>query len=140
MSTRTGIPAMTTYKLVMPEHLNQFGFLFGGNLLKWVDEVGWMAASLEFPGYRFVTVALDRVEFHKGARDGNVLRFEVHRERTGTSSVGYHVKVWRRELASGEEDQIFTTIITFVRVDESGRKVSLGIAAEKSPCGATCKP
>lgn len=28
---------METYKLVLPEHLNPYGYLFGGNLLKWVD-------------------------------------------------------------------------------------------------------
>ena len=40
---------MQTYKLVLPEHLNHGGFLFGGNLLKWVDEAGYMAARLDLP-------------------------------------------------------------------------------------------
>ena len=43
-----GRQVTTLYKLVLPEHLNQYGFLFGGNLLKWIDEVSWMA-SLDFP-------------------------------------------------------------------------------------------
>ena len=51
---------------------------FGGNLLKWIDETGWMAASLDFPGHQFVTVALDRVEFRQGAQGGNG---QIHRER-----------------------------------------------------------
>ena len=29
---------METHRLVLPEDLNQFGFLFGGRLLSWVDE------------------------------------------------------------------------------------------------------
>jgi hypothetical protein len=38
--SQTGNQAMENHKLVLPEHLNQYGFLFGGNLLKWVDEYG----------------------------------------------------------------------------------------------------
>jgi len=29
---------MNQYKLALPEHLNHYGYLFGGNMLKWVDE------------------------------------------------------------------------------------------------------
>lgn len=120
---------MTTYKLVLPEHLNQYGVLFGGNLLKWIDETGWMAASLDFPGHHFVTVALDRVVFRKGAQGGNVLRFDVTREHTGNTSVTYQVSVTRRNLESGVAEDIFTTNITFVRIDEQGCKCSL-----EAPC------
>ena len=54
---------MENHRLVLPEHLNQFGFLFGGYLLKWVDEFAWMGASLEFPGCLVVTVGMDEVSF-----------------------------------------------------------------------------
>ena len=29
---------MENHKRVIPQHLNQYGYLFGGNLLQWVDE------------------------------------------------------------------------------------------------------
>jgi acyl-CoA hydrolase len=125
MTDTASTPVMTTYKLVLPEHLNQYGFLFGGNLLKWIDETGWMAASLDFSGRHFVTVALDRVEFRKGAQGGNVLRFDVVRERTGNTSVTYRVDVTRRNLETGADEDIFATSITFVRVDEQGNKCPL---------------
>lgn len=54
---------MEHHKLALPQHLNQFGLLFGGYLLKWVDGVAWIAASLDFLIFKFVTVALDQVEF-----------------------------------------------------------------------------
>jgi acyl-CoA hydrolase len=117
---------MVSYKLVMPEHLNQYGVLFGGNLLKWVDETSWMAASLDYPGARFVTIGMDRVEFRKGVTGGSILRIAVDRQRVGNTSVTYGVGVFRRELHSREEALIFTTDITFVRVDEKGDKVPVG--------------
>lgn len=51
---------MESYKLVLPEHLNHYGYLFGGYLLQWVDETAYIAATLDYPGSNFVTVAMDR--------------------------------------------------------------------------------
>ncbi len=113
---------MTNYKLVMPEHLNHYGFLFGGNLLKWIDEVAWMAASLDYPGCHLVTIAMDRIEFKKAARDGSILRFETERVREGRTSATYQVAVFRRALHETAEEDIFQTAITFVRVGEDGEK------------------
>jgi acyl-CoA hydrolase len=49
---------MHHYKIVLPEHLNDYGFLFGGNLLKWVDEIAYIRVSLDLPERKFVTVGL----------------------------------------------------------------------------------
>ena len=116
---------MISYKLVMPEHMNQYGLLFGGNLLKWVDETAWMAVSLDYPGGRFVTIGMDRVEFRKGVTGGSILRFEITRQRVGTTSVTYAAEVIRRELHKSEELMIFSTDITFVRVNENGEKIPI---------------
>lgn len=114
---------MVSYKLVMPEHLNQYGDLFGGNMLKWVDEIAWMACSLEYPGAQFVTIGMDRVEFKKGVSGGAILKFDVSRLRVGHTSVTYAVTVYRSDLHRGGEDPIFTTDITFVRVNGAGEKI-----------------
>jgi acyl-CoA hydrolase len=115
---------MQNHKLVLPEHLNHFGFLFGGYLLKWVDEVAWIAASLEFPGYQFVTVGMETVEFHKSVREGAILIFQVNRIRTGNTSVNYGVTV-RISDQEGFNEPVFSTNVTFVRVDGNGAKLSI---------------
>ncbi len=114
---------MISYKLVMPGHMNQYGFLFGGNLLKWVDEIAWMAVSLDYPNSRFVTIGMDRVEFHKGVTGGSMLKFDVRQKRIGRTSITYLAEVARREMHQSEEVTIFSTDITFVRVNEQGEKI-----------------
>ncbi len=121
---------MVSYKLVMPEHLNQYGVLFGGNMLKWVDETAWMAVSLDYPGARFVTIGMDRVEFKTGVTGGIILRFDVNLQRVGRTSVTYGVCVYRSDLHQRGETLIFTTDITFVRVNEDGAKIPVGPGAE----------
>ncbi len=113
---------MENYKLVLPEHLNHYGYLFGGTLLKWVDEISWIAASLDYPGCKFVTVGMDKVEFKRSVRQGSILRFEVTRSKEGSTSVQYEVTVFCESITTGEEEQIFTTGVTFVCLDREGRK------------------
>lgn len=116
---------MENYKLVLPGHLNHYGYLFGGNLLKWVDEVAWIAASLDYPGCNFVTIGMDKVEFRKSVRQGALLRLEANRAMEGTTSVQYRVEVFRHDIASGYDEPIFRTNTTFVCIDSEGRKCEL---------------
>lgn len=116
---------MENRRLVLPEHLNHYGFLFGGHLLQWVDEVAWIAASLEYPGCRFVTVAMDQVTFRKSVHGGAVLKFVARRSRLGRTSVSYKVDVFAESLDTGAEEPVFTTTVTQVRIDETGSKQDL---------------
>lgn len=110
---------MENHRLVLPEHLNQYNFLFGGYLLMWVDEMAWMAASLDYPDCLFVTVGMDDVSFKKSVRGGSILRFETIRKEVGTTSITYAVDVFCEEI------RIFSTSVTLVHVDKEGRKQSL---------------
>lgn len=116
---------METYKLVMPEHLNHFGFLFGGNLLKWTDEIAYITVTLDYPGCNFVTVGMDKIEFRKSIRQGTILCFESKKNQVGTTSVEYIVDITREEITSGQKELVFTTRITFVSVDPEGRKKAI---------------
>ena len=99
--------------------MNQYGFLFGGYLLAWVDEMAWMAATMDHPGCQLVTVAMNEVSFRKSVSEGVILHFEALKVKSGITSVTYSVRVMR------ESDVIFSTEVTLVRVDEAGRKLSL---------------
>lgn len=119
---------METFALVRPEHLNHQGFLFGGALLKWVDEFAWLTATREFPGCTFVTVALDNIVFRHRVENGSILRFAIELQGRGTTSVSYGVTVHADAPGGRAEEQVFTTRITFVRVDATGTKKPLPAA------------
>jgi len=122
---------MESYKVVRPEHLNHYGYLFGGFLLKWVDEISWIAASRDYPGCQFVTVAMDKVEFRKSVRQGTVLRFKARRSKEGDTSVQYTVKVYSDDLATGAEEAVFSTHVSFVCLDATGCKCPLAGASPR---------
>ena len=116
---------MDHYKLVLPEHINHYGHLFGGNLLNWIDEFAYITASVEYPQNRFVTVALDNVEFRHGIELGEVLRFSVQRSALGKTSVTYRVSVFGTVKADDFNKILFSTTVTFVNVDPNGKKKAI---------------
>lgn len=116
---------MDNYTIVRMEHQNHYGCLFGGVLLSWVDEFAWVCASLDFPGCSMVTVGMDQVNFKERVISGSILRFNINPADRGTSSVSYAVKVFADEPGAVEEKMVFTTKITFVRIDAEGKKTPL---------------
>jgi acyl-CoA hydrolase len=113
---------MDHYKLVLPEHLNHYGNLYGGNLLKWIDELAYITANLEFPGNQFVTIALDNVEFRHGVSKGEILKFSIVCDLVGNSSVRYNVKAFGTQQYVHTEMVLFETNITFVNINSEGKK------------------
>ena len=116
---------MDNFTLVRPEHLNHHGYLFGGQLLKWVDEYAWLIASLDFPESHLVTRAMNNIDFKTRILNGAILRFQVLPEKQGTTSIVYNVKVFADNPGIAEETLVFSTFITFVSVDKKGKKKEL---------------
>ncbi|MCW7755310.1 hypothetical protein OOT00_15090 [Desulfobotulus sp. H1] len=116
---------MNTYTIVRPEHLNHHGYLFGGAMLRWVDENAWLVASRDFCGCTLVTVAMDDVQFRKRAPSGSILRFEILPDRLGRTSVSYRVSVYADLPGSLGEEEVFSTCVTFVGLDTAGNKQPL---------------
>jgi acyl-CoA hydrolase len=116
---------MDNYTIVRKEHLNHHGYLFGGTLLSWVDEFAWIFASLDFPGCSMVTVGMDRVAFTERVESGSILRFNILPSHRGTTSVTYSVVVYADAPGATEERVVFSTNVSFVRIDASGNKKPL---------------
>ncbi|MGK0375338.1 MAG: acyl-CoA hydrolase [Arenicella sp.] len=120
---------MQHYKIVLPADLNDYGSLFGGTLLKWVDEIAYIRVSLDFPGQAFVTIGLDHVEFKNPIGQGQILRFQCSKTRIGNTSVTYNVKVYGARYNTESEATLFESNISFVCVDKSGTKTSIRVAS-----------
>ncbi|NMA42964.1 MAG: acyl-CoA thioesterase [Oligosphaeraceae bacterium] len=116
---------MNFYTIVRPEHLNHYNYLFGGVLLRWVDEFAYLAAVREFPAARFVTRAMHEISFTQSVKNGAMLRFQVEREKLGTTSVSYRVEVFARDLQEYDEYHVFENVVTLVSLTKEGKKTPL---------------
>lgn len=116
---------METFTLVRTEHLNHHGNLFGGQLLKWVDEFAWLGAARDFCGSILVTRAMENSEFKYSVPNGSILRFHVERQHVGTTSATYSVDVYADVPGKYDEILIFSNRVTFVAVDSDGNKTPI---------------
>ena len=113
---------MQNYQLVLTEHLNHYGYLFGGTLLKWVDESAYICARIEHFGKSFVTVGMEKVSYKKRVELGSIIVFNVVKEKAGTTSVTYRVTASIASALKGDCSEIFSTMVTFVCIDKNGTK------------------
>jgi acyl-CoA thioesterase YciA len=82
----------------MPRDTNPHGTIFGGVILSYIDMAGSIAARREIAlrgGRRaaFVTVAVNRVEFHKPVLVGDVVRFVTNVVKIGRTSITMRIDV-----------------------------------------------
>lgn len=116
---------MNNYAIVRQEHLNHYGFLFGGALLQWVDEYAWLVASLDYPNCPLVTVGMDKISFRRPVANGSILRFHILPIKRGETSIQYSVDVFADAPGCTDETDVFLTTITFAHVDIDGNKQPL---------------
>lgn len=116
---------MNNFTIVRTEHLNHHGNLFGGAMLGWVDEFAWLVASRDFPDCTLVTIAMDNIAFRHRVSNGSILRFAIDHAGQGNTSVSYSVDVYANAPGTTAEQHVFSTQITFVRVDPQGGKLAL---------------
>ncbi|MFK7908180.1 MAG: acyl-CoA thioesterase [Chitinophagales bacterium] len=106
-----------TRKLIKPGDLNARNTLFGGALLRWIDEEAGIYAMTKLDSKNVVTKYMSEINFISSGRQGDVVEIGLDFKKIGRTSISF----------SCEVRNVFTkkTIITidnivFVRVDEEG--------------------
>jgi acyl-CoA thioesterase YciA len=106
----------------MPRDTNQYGTIFGGVILSYIDQAGFVEAR-RHGAHKWVTVALDRVEFKQPVHLGDVVACYTTTTRTGTKSVTIRVDVEAERYDSGQVVAVTEASITLVSVDAQGRPI-----------------
>ena len=76
-----------TRKLIKPGDLNPRGTLFGGQVLKWIDEEAAIFAICQLGSPNIVTKAISEINFVKTAKLGDIIEFGMELVKFGTTSV-----------------------------------------------------
>ena len=76
-----------TRKLVKYEDLNSNGSLFGGQLLKWIDEEAAIYAMCQLETHWIVTKIISEINFMAPAHLNDVIEIGVEVVKIGTTSI-----------------------------------------------------
>lgn len=101
------------------------GNLFGGKLLAWLDASAAGYAMQVCDNPRMVTVSIDRCEFKKPAREGQLLKIYGRVSNIGNTSITLYMEARSHNVYSGKQNLILSTNIKFVRIDEEGEPLPI---------------
>lgn len=113
-----------TRKLIKYEDLNARGTLFGGQVLKWIDEEASIFTICQLGRRSIVTKAMSEVNFVSSAKLGDVIEIGCELVGFGTTSVTISCEARNKDT---EKTIIRIDKIVFVSVDENGRPIPHGI-------------
>ena len=112
-----------TRKWIKPEDLNPNGSLFGGSLLKWIDEEAAIYAIIQLNNQRVVTKYISEINFVSSAKLGDIIELGMTATDFGTSSITLRCEV--RNKINRETILIIEKLI-FVNLGEDGKPAPHG--------------
>lgn len=112
-----------TRKWVKPEDLNPNGTLFGGSLLKWIDEEAAIYAIIQLGSQRVVTKLISEINFVASARQSDIIELGITASEFGRTSVTLRCevrnKITRKSILTIDK-------MVFVNLDENGQPAPHG--------------
>lgn len=102
------------------------GNLFGGKLLAWIDAAaaGYSMQLCDSP--RMVTVSIDKCNFEKPAKEGQLLKIYGYPSKVGNTSVTLYMEARAHDVYTGNQILVLKTNIRFVQISEYGNPIPIG--------------
>jgi len=112
-----------TRKWVKPEDLNPNGTLFGGTLLRWIDEEAVIYAIVQLGNPHIVTKFISEINFVSSARQGDIIELGITATHFGRTSITLTCqvrnKITRKSILTIDK-------LVFVNLDQDGNPVPHG--------------
>lgn len=114
-------------KLIKPENLNGNNTLFGGALLRWIDEEAFIYAATKLKSSNVVTKYMSEINFLNSARQGEVIELGMELSAVGRTSITFKCLV--RNLFT-QKEIISIDKIVFVHLGDDERPEPHGVTME----------
>ncbi|HST07266.1 MAG TPA: acyl-CoA thioesterase [Gemmatimonadaceae bacterium] len=121
-----------TAQLMMPQHANILGHVFGGVVLSMMDTTAAVSA-IRHARLACVTVSVDRVDFREPIHVGDLVIMKSSVNYVGRTSMEIGVRVETENLLTGVRRHTNSCYLTFVAVDRNGRPVPVPALKAETP-------
>ena len=113
-----------TSELMMPQHANVLGHIFGGVILSMMDKTAAVTA-IRHARNPCVTVSIDRVDFREPIHVGDLIIMKSAVNYAGRTSMEIGVRVEAEDMLTGNVVHVASAYLVFVATDERGKPVPL---------------
>jgi len=110
--------------VMLPKYTNPDGDIFGGVILSMIDEAAAVEAQRQMP-HRYVTVAMDTIQFHRPVGVGDVVSLWCQTQKIGTSSLVIHIDVLANPWRTDKEHKVTEATVTMVAIDENRKAIPI---------------
>jgi acyl-CoA hydrolase len=121
-----------TSQLMMPQHANVLGHVFGGVVLSMMDTTAAVSA-IRHARMACVTVSVDRVDFREPIHVGDLVIMKSSVNYVGRTSMEVGVRVETENLLTGVRRHTNSCYLTFVAVDRNGKPVPVPPLRPETP-------
>ncbi|SRR5579883_253711 len=121
-----------TSELMMPQHANVLGHVFGGVVLSMLDRTAAISA-IRHARSACVTASVDRVDFREPIHVGDLVIMKASVNYAGRTSMEVGVRVEAEDLITGRRRHTNSCYLTFVAVDRNGRPVEVPPLLAETP-------
>ncbi|MCH8005700.1 MAG: acyl-CoA thioesterase [Planctomycetes bacterium] len=118
--------------VMMPRDTNRYGTIFGGVILSYIDQAGFIEAR-RHGRHRWVTASLQQVSFRHPVHTGDVVSFQTRTLDTGTTSVKVRIRVVAERFTTGETVEVTEATTTMVAIDGGGNPIPFRSPASVGP-------
>jgi acyl-CoA hydrolase len=112
--------ALETAHLMMPQDANIQGNVYGGTIMKLMDEIAGSVAALH-ARKNVVTASVDQMNFYEPVYIGNLLLLKASVNFVGKTSMEIGVRIEARDLKTGKSLHTGSSYLTFVALDDYGK-------------------
>ena len=99
--------------VTMPKETNPYGTIFGGIILSYIDQAGFVEAR-RHGDLDWVTAAIDKVEFHAPVFVGDIVTLTTCTTRFGRTSIDVQVEVEAERFKTHEIMHVTSAQLTMV--------------------------
>ena len=118
--------------LVLPNDANQYGTIFGGVTVAWIDMVGSMAAQ-KHCGKEVVTASIDSLSFKEPIYIGEHVILKAWVNYVGRTSMEVEVQVYRENPETGRISLATIAYLTYVALDRNKKPTKVRSLAPVGP-------
>ncbi|HTH64394.1 MAG TPA: acyl-CoA thioesterase [Gemmatimonadales bacterium] len=119
-------------ELMMPQHANLMGNVFGGVILALVDRVAAVCA-IRHSHRQCVTVSVDKVDFREPIHVGELITAFARVNFAGKTSMEVGVKIVAENVLTGEKRHTNSCYVTYVALDDTGRPTEVPPIVPETP-------
>ena len=106
------------FKAIFPNPLNANETLYGGQAMKWMDEVAYITAT-RFTCQKMFTVNTENIYFLKTVHPNSIVEIVGKIEKAGAVKLRVKVEIYAEEMYGQNREKVVESVFVFAALDDN---------------------